>query len=72
MVEIIQISDLHYGSEFLPDCMENVINYIKEKEPDVVICTGDCVHKGRVRQFKGILPYIQRELLPQMLLFLQV
>jgi len=40
--------------------MENVIGYIKEKKPDVVICTGDLVHKGRVSQFREILPYIQR------------
>ena len=60
MVEIIHISDLHYGSEFIPECMENVISYIKEKKPDVVICTGDLVHKGRVSQFREILPYIQR------------
>jgi 3',5'-cyclic AMP phosphodiesterase CpdA len=40
--------------------MENVIDYIKEKKPDVVICTGDLIHKGRVSQFRAILPYIQR------------
>jgi 3',5'-cyclic AMP phosphodiesterase CpdA len=40
--------------------MENVIGYIEEIHPDVVICTGDLVHKGRINQFQGILPYIQR------------
>ncbi|MFX1344667.1 MAG: metallophosphoesterase family protein [Promethearchaeota archaeon] len=60
MVEIIHISDLHYGSEFLPECMENIINYIKDSRPDVVICSGDVIHKGRVVQFRGILPYIER------------
>ena len=60
MVNLIHISDLHYGSEFVPEYMENVISYIKEKKPDVVICTGDLVHKGRVSQFREILPYIQR------------
>ena len=60
MVEIVHISDLHYGSEFVPEYMENIINYIKDNRPDVVICTGDLVHKGRVSQFQAILPYIQR------------
>jgi len=60
MVEIIHISDLHFGSEFVPDYMENIIEYIKDKKPDVVICTGDCVHKGRVVQIKGIVPYFDR------------
>ncbi|MFX1572131.1 MAG: metallophosphoesterase family protein [Promethearchaeota archaeon] len=60
MVEIIHISDLHYGSEFVPDYMENIISYIKDSKPDVVICTGDIVHKGRVIQFKNVLPYIEQ------------
>ena len=60
MVEIIQISDLHYGSEFVPDYMENIIQYIEEIKPDAVICTGDIVHKGRVVQFNNFLPYLNR------------
>jgi 3',5'-cyclic AMP phosphodiesterase CpdA len=60
MVEIIQISDLHYGSEFIPECMENIISYIKDSKPDVVICTGDVVHKGRVTQFRKVIEYINR------------
>ncbi|MFX1503374.1 MAG: metallophosphoesterase family protein [Promethearchaeota archaeon] len=60
MVEIIQISDLHYGSEFVSQYMENIIQYIKDIQPDVVVCTGDIVHKGRVVQFKSFLPYLDR------------
>ena len=60
MVEIIHISDLHYGSEFVGDYFENIIKYIEETKPDIVICTGDMVHKGRIKQFKAILPYIKR------------
>ena len=60
MVEIIQISDLHYGSEFVPDYMENIISYIKDSKPDVVICTGDIIHKGRLTQYNEVLPYINR------------
>jgi len=60
MVEIIQISDLHYDSEFVPEYMENVITYIKDTEPDVVVCTGDIIHRGRITQLKGISPYLKR------------
>lgn len=60
MVEIIHISDLHYGSEFVPEYMENIISYIKDSKPDVVICTGDIIHKGRVIQYREVLPYINR------------
>jgi len=40
--------------------MENIIEYVKDTRPGVVICSGDLIHKGRVIQFKGILPYIER------------
>jgi len=60
MVEIIHISDLHYGSEFVGEYFDNIIKYIEDAKPDVVICTGDLVHKGRIKEFKAILPYIQK------------
>ncbi len=60
MVEIIQISDLHYGSEFVPEYMENIIYFIEDTKPDVVVCTGDIIHKGRVVQFRNVLPYLER------------
>ena len=60
MVELIHISDLHYGSEFREDLIENIISYIDKTRPDAVICTGDIVHKGRVVQFKKFQPYLDR------------
>jgi len=60
MVNLIHISDLHYGSEFVPEYMENMIKYIEDASPDAVICTGDIIHKGRISQFKGMLPYLKR------------
>ena len=60
MVNIIQISDLHFGSEFVPEYMENIISFIGDTKPDVVICTGDIIHKGRVIQIRKFLPYIER------------
>ena len=60
MVEIVQISDLHYGSEFKEQYMENVINYINDIRPDAVVCTGDVVHKGRMEQYQGINPFLKR------------
>ncbi len=60
MVEIIHISDLHFGSEFIPELMENIIAYIEDTSPDVVVCTGDIIHKGRITEYREVLPYIQR------------
>ena len=54
MVEIIQISDLHYGSrEFQEECLLNVIDYINNYKPDAVICTGDITHKAKKTQYSS-------------------
>ena len=61
MLEIIQISDLHYGtSDFQEDLMTNVIGYINEAKPDAVICTGDLSNNGRQGQFEGIVELLDR------------
>ncbi|TFG26172.1 MAG: metallophosphoesterase [Promethearchaeota archaeon] len=59
MVELIQISDLHYGSrEFREECLLNVIDYINENRPDAVICTGDLTHKAKKYQYEDIARYL--------------
>ncbi|MFX1236730.1 MAG: metallophosphoesterase family protein [Promethearchaeota archaeon] len=60
MVVIIQISDLHYGSEFVDVYFDNIIKYINENHHDIVICTGDIVHKGRYRQYQKFDAYFNR------------
>ncbi|MBN1800258.1 MAG: metallophosphoesterase [Candidatus Lokiarchaeota archaeon] len=60
MVIIIQISDLHYGSEFEDSYFNNVIDYIKQNKHDVVVLTGDIVHKGRYRQYQRFSAYLQK------------
>jgi 3',5'-cyclic AMP phosphodiesterase CpdA len=59
MVELIQISDLHYGSrEFKEDCLLNVIDFINDNRPDAVICTGDLTHKAKKYQYENIAKYL--------------
>ncbi len=63
MVELIQISDLHYGcADFKMEYLENVINYINENHQkiDAVICTGDITNKGRYYQFEEISQILKR------------
>ncbi len=61
MLEIIQISDLHYGSsEFRKKYLKNTINYINDANPDIVVCTGDLAHKGREYQYQKVKKYLDK------------
>ena len=65
MVELIQISDLHYRSrEFNEDYILNVIDYINDTRPDAVICTGDLTHKAKKYQYEDIAKYIAQIKVP--------
>jgi 3',5'-cyclic AMP phosphodiesterase CpdA len=60
MVNLIQISDFHFGSEFKDEYYDNMIQYIKDNRPDAVVCSGDIVHRGRFQQYQNFLPYFER------------
>jgi len=61
MVKLIHISDLHYGSsEFKLRYLENIIEYINDRKPDAVICTGDITHKSRKNEYEFISTYLKR------------
>lgn len=67
IVNVIHISDLHYGSkEFQKDLLLNVVDYINEKMPDVVVCTGDFTHKGKISEYEKISTFL-KEIKPPLL-----
>ncbi len=48
---IVQISDLHVGSQFQPDVFEQVVGEINSIKPDVVLVTGDLTNEGLVKEY---------------------
>ncbi len=67
MVEIVQFSDLHYGSgEFDPKCFDNIVNYINDpvNKIDVAVCTGDVTHKGSKEQYEEVAALLKRIKIP--------
>jgi len=66
MVELVHFGDLHYGDdkEFREEYLLNVIDYINDNRPDAAICAGDFVHKGLLKQYKGIAPFIKQIKVP--------
>ncbi len=63
MLEIVHISDFHYGSnDFQPEYLENIIKYINDNENKIslVVVTGDLTHKGRPKEYEEIKQYLDR------------
>ncbi len=63
MVNLIHISDLHYGDgDYRQEYMDNVIGYINDNKEriDAVVCTGDLTKKGRYYDFEQLAPILKR------------
>ncbi len=49
---IVQISDLHVGSQFLPEKFAEMESEINRMKPDVVVVTGDLTNEGLVGEYE--------------------
>lgn len=49
---IVQLSDLHVGSQFLPEVFETVVKEVNELNPDVIVITGDLTNEGLKKEYK--------------------
>lgn len=51
-VKIVQISDLHIGSQFLPEKFDLLLSEVNEIRPDAVVITGDLTNEGLVKEYE--------------------
>ncbi len=49
---IVQLSDLHVGSQFLPKVFETVVKEVNELNPDVIVITGDLTNEGLMKEYE--------------------
>ena len=49
---IVQISDIHMGSQYQGDVFAKVIDEINQIKPDTVIITGDLTDEGLIKQYE--------------------
>ena len=50
-MKIVQISDLHVGSQFLQEKFDILVEEVNEINPDVIVITGDLTNEGFLRIF---------------------
>ncbi len=48
---IVQLSDLHVGSQFQPEVFERVIEEVNGLGPDAIIITGDLTNEGLIKEY---------------------
>ncbi len=49
---IVQLSDLHVGSQFLPEVFETVVKEVNQLNPDVIVITGDLTNEGLMKEYE--------------------
>ena len=49
---IVQLSDLHVGSQFQPEVFETAVKEINELNPDVIVITGDLTNEGLRKEYE--------------------
>ena len=51
-MKIVQISDLHVGSQFLPEKFETMVNEVNQLNPDFIVVTGDLTNEGLMKEYE--------------------
>jgi len=49
---IVQLSDLHVGSQFQPEVFQTIVKEVNELNPDVIIITGDLTNEGLMKEYE--------------------
>ena len=49
---IIQISDLHVGSQFLQDKFDQLVDEVNQLNPDLIVVTGDLTNEGLMQEYE--------------------
>ena len=49
---IVQISDLHIGSQFLQEKFDILVEEVNQLHPDVIVVTGDLTNEGLMKEYE--------------------
>ncbi|MGC2427243.1 MAG: metallophosphoesterase [Nitrososphaeraceae archaeon] len=51
-MQLVQISDIHFGSFFMQKVFDAVVEEVNKLKPDAIIITGDLTDDGLLFQFE--------------------
>jgi len=57
---IVQLSDIHVGSQFQEPVFETVISEVNELKPDVILISGDLTNEGLIKEYEKCKKLISR------------
>ncbi len=49
---LVQLSDIHTGSQFRPKTFAKVVREVNDLKPDAIIITGDLTNEGLINEYK--------------------
>lgn len=64
MPALFHVSDVHFGPPHLPEVSEGVLAFAAEREPDVVVISGDLTQRARPEQFQQARAWVDRFTVP--------
>lgn len=60
MRQILHISDVHFGPPHLPELAEGVLRFAAQRQPDLVVVSGDLTQRAKPEQFRQANRFISR------------
>ena len=57
---IIQLSDIHVGSQFQESVFESVISEVNQLNPDAILISGDLTNEGLIKEYEKCKKLIER------------
>ncbi|MGQ0530304.1 MAG: metallophosphoesterase family protein, partial [Panacagrimonas sp.] len=67
MSTVLQVSDLHFGTE-VPSVVEALVRWTHEQSPDVLVLSGDISQRARRSQFEAARRFVDRLAVPRTLI----
>ena len=59
-MKIVQISDLHVGSQFLQEKFDVLVKEVNDLKPDAILITGDLTNEGLMQEYERCKALIER------------